>query len=436
MQEEKDFISNQVEDFWFPLDNAAKIFPATLNEEYTAVFRMAAVLKERVRIKPLFEALNALEDRFPYYKVRLKKGLFWYYLETIHLPFSVEVDDQGFCRSFQSSDLLNRILVRNNTISVEFSHILTDGSGGLMFLKSILMTYFEKCGTHISDEVEYARPKEAVKEEEFEDAYQRYFRKDSPLVSKIPPAFHLPYSLKKKPRFETQITILPLKEVLKAVKEKSYSITVYLVSVYLMVLQQIFEKLDETEKRKSHKILRINVPINLRAIYPSKTMRNFSLFVRPEIDLRMGQYTFDEILKKVHHFIQLKADKKQVNQVISRNVGGEKRLEVRSLPLFLKNMFLNLKHNSLGPALYSGVITNLGKVDFSAEVNPYIDYLIFTAPPPPKTLKVSCGIIGFDDKLVLSFGNISTSMELENRFFGFLADQGVSSQIVKPFSME
>lgn len=433
MQEDKNFLSNQVKDFWLPLDNAAKIFPATLSKENTAVFRISVVLKERIKIQYLFEALSALEDRFPYYKVSLKKGFFWYYLENIKLPFTVEVDHKGICRGFKSSALLNRILVKDNTISVEFSHILTDGSGGLMFLKSILMTYFEKCGINIPDDIEYHRPAEPVHEEEFEDAYQRYFRQKSPGVSKIPPAFHLPYSLKKKPRFDTSVTVLPLKEVLKVAKEKNYSITVYLVSVYLMVLQKIYDKLDKAEKRKVHKILRINVPINLRAIYPSETMRNFSLFVRPEIDLRSGHYTFDEILKKVHHLIQLNTDEKQVNKVISRNVGGEKRLEIRSLPLFLKSMFLNLKHDSLGPALYSGVITNLGKVSFSPEINALIDYFIFTAPPPAKTLKVSCGIIGFDDKLVLSFGNISRSMELENKFFEFLTGQGISPQIVRPY---
>ncbi len=430
LQEDIKNLSYQIQDFWLPLDNAAKIFPATLSKEYTAVIRLSVVLKERIKIQPLFEALSMLEDRFPYFKVRLKKGLFWYYLENVRLPFTVEVDNKGLCRGFKPSELLNRILVKDSTISVEFSHILTDGSGCLIFLKSVLMTYFKRCGVNIPAEVEYPQPAEPVKEEEFEDAYQRYFRKNSPVVSKNPPAFHLPYTLKKKPRFNTRVTVLPLKEVLKAAKEKGYSITVYLVSVYLMVLQEIYERLNETEKQKTHKVLRINVPINLRAIYPSETMRNFSLFVRPEIDLSFGHHTFNDVLKKVYDFIELKTDEKQVNKVLSRNVGGEKRPEVRSLPLFLKSMFLNLKHNSLGPALYSGVITNLGKVDFSSQINPLIDYLIFTAPPPPKTLKVSCGIIGFDEKLVLSFGNISQSEELENKFFEFLAIQGISSQIV------
>ena len=51
--------------FWMRLDNAAKIYPAVQNEELTSVFRLSCVLKDRVRIKPLLEAIRQIEDRFP-----------------------------------------------------------------------------------------------------------------------------------------------------------------------------------------------------------------------------------------------------------------------------------------------------------------------------------------------------------------------------------
>ncbi|MFW5762542.1 MAG: hypothetical protein ACOCXH_16335, partial [Cyclobacteriaceae bacterium] len=54
-------------DFWLPLDNAAKIYPAVKNAEQTAVFRIAAVLKEAINIKALYQAVGQLENRFPYY---------------------------------------------------------------------------------------------------------------------------------------------------------------------------------------------------------------------------------------------------------------------------------------------------------------------------------------------------------------------------------
>lgn len=415
----------QNKDFWLSLDNAAKIYPAILSPELTAVFRISAILKENININALFSALNDLEKRFPYYKMRLKKGFFWYYLEHKNQPFPVEADEGPPCRGFKFGNLLIRILVINKTISIEFSHILTDGSGGLAFLKSVLLTYFEKCGAKIPAHIKYHNMGQEINEMEFEDAYQRHFKRKLPFMPRYPAAFHLPFKLKRKPRFKTLKVMLPLAEVLRSAKEKKCSITVYLVSVYLMVLQEIYRKMDKRNRRKAHKILRIQVPVNLRSLYPSETMRNFSLFVMPDIDLRLGQYTFDEILKKVYYLIKLETDKKLIDKIISRNVGSEKRLEVRSTPLFIKSLVLNFKYKSLGTSLYSGVITNLGKIDLSPEINPLINCFIFTAPPPNKVLKVNCGVIGFENHLVMCFGNITISNDLENQYIHFLETQGI-----------
>jgi len=51
-------------------------------------------------------------------------------------------------------------------------------------------------------------------------------------------------------------------------------------------------------------------------------MRNFSLFVTPEIDFRLGKYSFEEILKIVYHKMQVETDEKLINKIISRNVGS------------------------------------------------------------------------------------------------------------------
>lgn len=416
-------------DFWLPLDNAAKIYPAVCNAEQTAVFRISAILKEKVRIRALYSALGALENRFPYYKMRLKKGFFWYYLEYMNRPFPIRNDDQLPCRAFNSNELLLRILVRDNSISVEFSHVLSDGTGGLEFLKSILLIYFEKCGKPAPTGIQYLKPGEEVSNAEYEDAYKRYFKKNLPFVPKYPKAFHLPFNLNKKPRLHALSIKLPLNQVHRLAKEKKASITSYLVSVYLMVLQEIYQNLSEREKKKANKILRIQVPINLRSLYPSRTMRNFSLFVMPEIDLRLGYYTFDEILTKVYYLMKLETDKKLINKVISRNVGSEKRLEVRSAPLFLKSLILNYKYKSLGANLYSGVITNLGKINLGPEINNKIEYFLFAPPPPNKTLKVNCGVIGFNDNLVMYFGNVAKSEELENKIIEFFRQKNLNPMV-------
>jgi NRPS condensation-like uncharacterized protein len=242
-------------------------------------------------------------------------------------------------------------------------------------------------------------------------------------------AFHPPFSIAHKPRFKAKIAILSMSQLKKAAKEQGVSITVYLVAVYLHTLQEIYNDLGPLTRMKMHKQIRVQVPVNLRNIFPSHTMRNFSLFVMPEIDLRLGNYTFDEILKTTYHQMQLETEKKLINKNISRNVGSERKLYVRSIPLFLKTLILKWKFNSLGTSQYSGVVTNLGKVSLPKETEDMINHFIMTAPPPNKTLKISCAVMGFKDKLALSFGNITSSDEFEKKFLGFLQSQNIQSEL-------
>jgi len=411
--------------FWFPLDNASKIFPAIISNEVPVVFRLTAVLKQPVKIKPLQTAILLVEKRFPYYKVQLKEGFFWFYLEHLpgHIP--IEVDKNFLCKKFSKGEIFVRVLVRGNRISVEFSHIVTDGGGGLEFLKTILIEYSKACGANIPVEFPYMKPDSTMLEEEYEDAYKRYFNEKIPPMVKRSKAFHLPFLLNSSPRFKQSTVIIPIHQIKQVANAKNVNITVYLVSVYLYVLQEIFEDLPSSNKFIKNKRLRIQVPIDLRNIFPTKTMRNFSLFVMPEIDLRLGHYTFDEILKSVFHQMQLETDKKLINKNIARNVGGEKKIYVRGIPLFLKSALLRMEFYSLGTSQYSGVISNMGKINLPPETDDLVDYFIAISPPPNKMLKINCGVIGYDDKLVLSFGNITKSNEFENKFISFLQSHGI-----------
>ncbi|QEH41652.1 hypothetical protein [Chitinophaga sp. XS-30] len=417
-------------DRWLRLDNAAKIYPAIKGEELTAVFRVGVELKDRIRARPFQQAAQAIEDRFPYYKMQLKSGFFWYYLEAENLPVAIEADQGIPCRAFGKNELMFRVLVRENRISVEFSHILTDGTGAFAFLKTLLAVYFDKCGIPVPADLEYLHPGEQPHPEESADAYNQYFRKIDVKPVKVPLAFHVPFRLKGTPRFEVLKAVMPVTDVIRAAKAYNVSLTEYLTAVYLYALQEVYQQLSEFGKRTSRKILRIEVPVNLRRIFPSRTMRNFSLYVMPGIDLRLGHFTFEEIVKTVYHQMQLETDKKLISKMISRNVGGERNAFLRRVPLFFKSFIMSRLYTS-GTKQYSGVVTNLGKVSFGEEIDALINRFVFVPPPPNKVLRVSCGVVGFGDELVLAFGNITRSRELERVFLTYLVKNGIPVKIIK-----
>jgi hypothetical protein len=421
--------------FWAPLDNAAKIFPAIRTEENTTVFRLTAVLKERVKIKHLIPAIDQTSKRYPFFNVTLKKGFFWYYLEQVDLPVTAKVDKGAPCKGFDNgrNSFLFRILVYKNRISAEFSHILTDGYGATGFLSTLLINYFMHQDLSLESKigVKFKNISDLnIDNEEIEDAYNRYFKENIPAAIKLSKAFHLPFPLRNKPRLDLIIAIMSVNELKNRANQKGVTITDYLVAVYLFVLQDIFNEIQHSILTRN-RILRIQVPINLRNLYSSRTMRNFSLFVMPEIDLRLGFYSFDEIVKIVHHKILLEADEKLVNKILSRNVGSERKLFIRGIPLFIKSLVLRYKYYSQGADQYSGTLTNLGKIDLPETISEKIDHFILTPPPPNKKAKINCGAIGFGDKLVLSFGNITVSKELEKRFIRFLTNEKIKVKITK-----
>ena len=128
---------------WLKLDNAAKLFPAIMSDELTAVFRITASLKEPVRFSAIKEAVEVTSRRFPYFSVSLGSGLFWYYLEyNMQLP-RIQTEEKIPCTAFAAKRInepLYRILIKKNRISVEFIHILTDGG--------VPLNSLNRCFTH------------------------------------------------------------------------------------------------------------------------------------------------------------------------------------------------------------------------------------------------------------------------------------------------
>ena len=69
---------------WRKLDNSAKIFPLSAGRKYSTVFRISAVMKEEVSPVILEKAVNIALEKYSSFKVKMKYGFFWYYLEEIN----------------------------------------------------------------------------------------------------------------------------------------------------------------------------------------------------------------------------------------------------------------------------------------------------------------------------------------------------------------
>lgn len=407
---------------WYRLDNTAKIFPSIISERLTTVFRISAILIDTVDPPKLQDALDRSIQRYPYFRVQLKRGFFWSYLQESPLQPLIEQEREQPCRKMSKwfdQKFLFRVLYYNKRITVEFSHTITDGTGALLFIKELLHQYTSQTASDGCPEG-YITTDTRNKEEE--DSYLTYYKEDIP-----PPrtggvgAFHLPGPLLPKNQMRVITGIMPVAEVKSVAKRYGVTITEFLLSSYLWTLQEFNKK---NNKKRYLKPLRLMVPINLRNLYPSKSIRNFFLSILPEIDLRLGDYEFDEICQKVHNYMQIEINEKYINQQISKNVSTERNPFIRLIPQIIKAPIERIIYNVLSNRRHSGVATNLGIIKLPEEVGTHITGFRFIPNPNPVT-KINFGVVSYKDEMALSFGSLTQYRLIEKLFFRKLRSLGI-----------
>lgn len=411
---------------WMKLDNAAKIYPAITGSELTGVFRISVHLTAPVVLPALLKASEEASGMFPLFSVELCRGFFWYFLEYNGKAPRVMPDSGPRCQPFprtMNGELLYRVLVRGNTISVEFFHILTDGGGAIFFLKTLLNHYF----LHAEgiSEMPFPEVKDGPRPGCSEDLFSRHYGKGMPRPAVLPRAWHLPFSLREAPRFRVTEFGVPADRLVLLAREAGSTVTEYLAATMLFVLQEI-----RISEGNGSPHIRVQVPFDLRRRYEAETLRNFSLFAMPAIDVRMGHYSFDEILREVKITMQLMTDEKRIRQVISRNVSKEKNPLIRIIPLFIKSPVLRIAYNRFGPSQFTSIVTNMGRVTPTGPAERLMQAMSVTPPPPHKDIKITAGLISLGAETIITFGSLTGNTDLEKGFVKSLTSAGLPVRIL------
>ncbi len=412
--------------YWTKLDNAALIFPTVTSNRNSSFFRLSVTLTKPIEPERLQRALDNCIKRFPFYQVKLKQGAFWMFLEENSRRPLVEQDRFYPCLTLKSpkqKDLLFRVLYLDDRISLELSHILTDGFGASVFLKNITAEYLRQCGHDIpiSKEHDVLDLKTAPIPTDTVDAYHKIYDAKSPKDKQLPRAYQM--QLKKAPPGVNHIItgIVKTEELLTITRPLGITITEYVISAILFVLQDI----QKNDKRKhKNQPLRINVPANLRRLYNIPTLKNFSLYTTPEIDPKLGEFSFKEIIEQVHHYMKKNNTEKYIRQQITRNVGGERNLFVRSIPLPIKIPFLRSMHAKFGETQQTICLSNLGNFSVPDTMIDLLERFDFI-PAGSELTSSMLAMTGFKGKVFMTFGRTTERPLLARKFFRFLHEQGI-----------
>ena len=409
---------------WMPLDNAALIFPAIRRKNWNNVFRESVTLTEDVDPQLLQRAVDQLMPRFPSFYLRLRRGVFWYYLEEVTAPPRVQ-EDYAYPLTFMTGKEMGRCCLRvlyyRNRIAVEFFHVLSDGGGAMVYLKTLTARYLSlRYGIDIPATDGVLDVQEPPAAEELEDSFQRYAA-EHPIFCPETEAYRLP-GKRELGRFNRLVTGVIPGDALPALAHR-YGCTVTVLLAAVMA-QCVLAIQAEQVPRKRQKPVKITIPVDLRRLFPSRTLRNFVLTVNPGVDPRLGTYTLQELCDAFTHQLAAEVTPQRMAGRIAQNVEPQRSKILKAAPVFLKTPVMRAVYDRRGERLGCLNISNLGVQKLPAAMAPYVERMEFIIGVQ-YSYPNNCSVVTAKGMALVNMIRSTESPELERRFFSRLVELGV-----------
>lgn len=405
---------------WYKLDNAAKLFVSIKNDKNTPVFRVAVVLEEEIDSNILQDALDSIMPRFPMLGVSLKRGVFWNYLEENKKRLLVHKESKYPCYKInpkENGEYLIKVLYYKRRLSVEVFHSVADATSTIDFIKSLLYYYLTLSKKEIAHEDKILLKDDTVNVYDFDDSFNIYTKNIKRKTKLIRPK---KVFMIKGESFEYHgnnvihgiLSVGKLKEISK---EYNVTITAYLVALLIYSIYESRMKYGNYDKD-----IIVSVPVNLRNIFPSKTLRNFFAIANVSGNIHRN-ISFEEILKNVSGEMKEKTSKKYLENFIYSNVEIERKHTVKFIPLFIKNFFVNLDFALLEEKRKTITLSNFGNIVLPNDMYKYVRQFEAVLYPSVKS-PLNCGVCSVGDRLSITFTRTILETDIIRYFFTFLSN--------------
>ena len=407
---------------WRRLDNSAKIFPMSTGQKYSTVFRLSVVLKEEINPQILQNALIETLEKYQSFKVRMRPGLFWYYLEENTKKPVVEEEKDYPCKYInpkRNNGYLFKVTYFKTKINIDIFHALTDGNSGNIFFREMIYTYLEMC---YSNDLKEDRQIRKI-EYDTEDSYIKNYDKKAKSNESKKRAYELKGKKIKLGAISGIHEIIDLEQLKAESKKYGATITQYLTAVLMYVIYT-----ENYIKNKGNKPIKICIPVNLKKYFPSKTMSNFFSYITLVWEMKNSKLnSFEEIIEFVKNEFACRLEEEEILKTMSANVRLGNNIFIKSIPLLLKNVIVRLsyleirKHTTI-------TYSNIGRIGIIGDYKKYIDYFLMLIAPEPVE-KIKCSSCTFENKMVFTFTSILNDNKIEKAFYMFLKNKKINVDI-------
>ena len=411
----------------YALDCSATVYPYLATKRVNQIYRMALELDTQIDVQILRRVVRNMPRRFPTMFVTLRKDKDTYRLETMRHPETAVCPEPAvYCQPFRlqnGCDLL-RVTYKQNRLGIEVFHSISDGSGGMILLKTLAAEYYRALGETIPSEMGVCDCAEPAREAETQDSFRTCYEPEIDGADRA--AKHAMQYQKHGPfapwhQTEIRIPIDPLKALTRA---NNATITEYAAALYLDILRRTK---DAAHTRKP---IALSVPINLRPIFQSETLRNFSLYFLATVPQSTSEPTFEDILRHVQRQLREGVDPQLLRRMIHQNVSqAELPVFVRS-PRVVKKAILRVGAALYGESLFTSTFSNLGVFRLPEPLAKHVlSFHAMLGESPVNHIKILSYC--YNGVVSLMFSSRLASHDLEDAMCERLRQAGLSFDVVR-----
>lgn len=379
------------------------------------VFRFSCQLKEEIEESCLQQAAEQALEEFPSFTNIIRHGMFWYYQEESDQTPVVHEENQAPCRRLYDKNvhhLLIDISYYKKRINLELFHAITDGTGALMFLQTLVVNYLRLRHPAELSGKELALGIDSTFKEKASDSFDQYYEKpdknESGSMSFMGKGSVFTFREPVSAGYRQLVTEgrVSAKRIVGEAKRRGTTVTVFLTALLILAIY------DAMEPRDRKKAVRIMVPVNLRSYFESSTVRNFFGLIQVTYDRKKQGSELEDVIAAVSETFQRELTREKMGELLSGQVGLEKHMAARLVPLAVKDIGMHISSRIAGrrQTMY---LSNLGRIVMPEAVRDYVELFdVFISSATRQLCMCS-----YEDAMVITIAGVLQPRDTERAFF-------------------
>lgn len=393
------------------------------------MYRMSVVLDSDISEALLDLALKTVIARFPSFRYTIKRGLFWWFLHKLENEPEIKAPDT--LKSFdlkKNGGYMFRLSADGTRIDLDVFHALTDGTGAMTFLLSVTAEYLRMAeGMEPSYGKWVLNPDEEPAVEEMEDSFDRFSGTKGALDQERN-AYHIKGYVEKPDVLNSLGVSVKVSELAAKASEMDCTVTELLSALILLSFQELRTR-DGRRRKSPH--LRMELPVNLRPLFSSTTLRNFSSYVYLSLDVTNGEFSLEDAVREIKYQKRLFVQPARLTKRIAANVALEDNLAIRCIPLLIKRPVINIINHLKGDKYASYTLSNLGKIELPGAMAEHVKDVHFILGRT-RQRSGACACVSYGDILNLDFSRKIAEDDLERVFVEKLRALGIWATVSVP----